>query len=292
MGGSSGGSTTTVQKADPWGPSQGYLKAGMGDARQLYEAGGFAPGFFPGQSYAGLGGTSKQALRDMARDANGTPLVSNATRGVQDMLRGADSFVDLDASEYGPNSEKLAAVKQTVLDDVIPASIAPFAASGMTDSSTAMDTVARSAASALAPIEYGAYNQAADRRIGLAQLGGDWITRGSTLAPQLEQAQFIDEDRLFQVGQMYDANRQGRMDDARARWDVNATQDARNLQAYQQLLMGSGGMGGTTSATAPGASTGSRMVGGGLSGAAMGSMVGGPYGAAIGGGLGILGAFL
>ncbi len=40
MGG--GGKQTTVQKADPWKPSQSYLKGAMRDAERLYESGGMA----------------------------------------------------------------------------------------------------------------------------------------------------------------------------------------------------------------------------------------------------------
>lgn len=42
-----GGDTTTVQKADPWGPSQPYLIQGMEDAQAVYNAQGGAAGIQP-----------------------------------------------------------------------------------------------------------------------------------------------------------------------------------------------------------------------------------------------------
>jgi hypothetical protein len=46
-----GGSSTTVQKADPWAAAQPYLKDIMGQARSLYNTGG--PLMYPGQTFVG-----------------------------------------------------------------------------------------------------------------------------------------------------------------------------------------------------------------------------------------------
>ena len=69
----------------------------------------------------------------------------------------------------GSHKGNLDAVKKSVLDTVMPAATAPFVGSGMLDSSVARDSVARSAASAIAPIEYGAAENERQRRMGMLE---------------------------------------------------------------------------------------------------------------------------
>lgn len=74
--GSSGGSTTTVQKADPWEGQQPYLVGGIHingvpiagtfyEANKLYQNGQLAPEYYPGQTVADR--------RSVAVDATGAP---------------------------------------------------------------------------------------------------------------------------------------------------------------------------------------------------------------------------
>jgi hypothetical protein len=96
----------------------------------------------------------------------------------------------------------LATVKKNALGSAIPSAVSMFSGNGMTDSSAAMDTVGRAATEAVAPIDYGAWSQAQDRRLAavgqddasrlaafgldndtrLAAMGQDAATRGSAAA--------------------------------------------------------------------------------------------------------------
>ena len=72
--GSSGGSTTTVQKADPWEGQQPYLVGGIHingvpiagtfyEANKLYQNGQLAPEYYPGQTVADQSPWTQQALQ-------------------------------------------------------------------------------------------------------------------------------------------------------------------------------------------------------------------------------------
>ena len=57
-----GGSSTTVQKADPWKGQQPYLTEMFEEAQKLYKNGGLAPGYYPGQTVAGMDSATSNAL--------------------------------------------------------------------------------------------------------------------------------------------------------------------------------------------------------------------------------------
>lgn len=77
--------------------------------------------------------------------------------GLREMATGRDTYRDFDT------------LKSNVLADVVPAVSSRFANSGMLDSSLAADTISRSATEAVAPIEYGAWENAQNRRLAAQQ---------------------------------------------------------------------------------------------------------------------------
>ena len=75
--------------------------------------------------------------------------------------------------------------------------------------------------------------------------------------------------------------------DAMNRYNYNQQQPWQNLQNYSGIINGYGGLGGTSTTTQSAPKSNPLM--GAAGGAMAGMSIGGPWGAAIGGGLGLLG---
>ena len=87
--GGGGGSTTTVQQADPWAGQQPYLKDVFQQAQNLYNAGGMAPNYYPGQTVANQSDWTKQAMQMQAdRATAGSPLIDSASSAVSNITSG------------------------------------------------------------------------------------------------------------------------------------------------------------------------------------------------------------
>lgn len=237
-------SQTTVQKADPWGPIQPFLKDVAADAKSLYQQGGFAADPYAGPRVGGFSDTTQQAHQMMLdRAAGGSPLLDTAGGTLTSMM--------------DPNyrTSQLEAVKNNALGAAIPAAVSQFAGSGMTNSTMAMDTVGRAATDAVAPYEYGAFESAQGRAL-----------QAANMAPAMEAAGYIPSQMVGAVGGQRDAMTQAMIDAEMAKYYETENQPLTGLQNYGNLLMGLGGMGGTSSATAPGPSFGQQLGGAALGG--------------------------
>ena len=246
-----GGSTQTIQKADPWGPVQPYLKKLAADAEGIYDEGGFAADPYQGQRVAGFGDMSTLAQSMLTDTATGgAPTAAAASGTLQNMMN--PDYV----------SERLGAVKDNALSSAIPAATAMFSGSGMANSSQAVDGVTRAAVDAVAPYEYGAFENAQGRALSAAGL-----------APQIEQAQYIPGQVLGQVGSMQDAMTQSQIDADMAQYYEGQNQEANNLSTFGQMLLGLGGQGGSSTSTQsskPGIGT---MLGTGMQMAGLANMI-------------------
>jgi hypothetical protein len=156
-------------------------------------------------------------------------------------------------------------VRNNILGSAIPAATSMFSGSGMTNSSTAMDGVGRAATEALAPFEYGAYENAQNR--GMQAAG---------MMPAMEQAMYMPAQMQLGMGQMQDQLSQQRASMAQQAYNEAAGMPAANFQPYLNAIMGLGGMGSSGSSTSP-------VQGTGLGPAVMGGL--GMYGTLAGAGL-------
>lgn len=215
MGGGGGGNTQTIQKADPWAPSQPFLEYGLDQTRALYDAGGLTPTPYDGQRVVGFNPAQQQGLNMLTAQASGPqPVINGATRNSALALNAAnpvtlsaaqaatqgtqalsDSFAnpmgaatqtgDIAAQRYAQSQQALGdygaglqGARDAVLDQVIPEATAALSSSGMLDSSLGADFLTRSASSALAPIEYNALEQERNRQTGLlSQANQEAFTR-------------------------------------------------------------------------------------------------------------------
>ena len=316
---------TVTNKAEPWGPAQGYLKNAFGQASDLYGSGAFAPvpyGFgqyatgaptptaavepipttgaaqgsgqfggvfgsimdlmggkrdrggspiFPGMgrpssggsgagsaasAYNPLGGMSPQAMEAAARSAAEMRVpgfgstTTGAMQAILDRAGGGAPGIDAARSTLmgimgGTGFGNMQGVRDNILGSAIPAATSMFSGSGMTNSSAAMDGVGRAATEALAPFEYGAFENQQNRAM-----------QAAGMMPGMEQAAYLPEQMRMQVGQSQDALAQNRATAAQQAYGEAAGMKSANFQPYLQAIMGLGGMGGNSSQTSPQQGTG------------------------------------
>jgi hypothetical protein len=256
---SGGGSQTTVQKSDPWKGAQPYLYDIMGQAQNLYNqsAGNtYYPGStvvpFSPETEAGLGAISNRA-------AQGSPLTAAAQEQNLATMRG-DYLDPTQNPAYGG-----------LMQDVRNQVNSQFGTAGRTGSGAHAGSMTRQMMDSAGRL----YQQERTNQLNATQL-----------APTLAGQDYIDAQALLGVGAQREGLGQQYINDQLARWNYAQQQPWQNLQNYSGLVTGMGGMGGTTSQTAPGAE--SNPLGSALGGAAAGSMFG-PWGAGIGAGIGLLG---
>lgn len=224
---------TVTQQSSPWRPAQPYLTGALADAQDLYESGGFSPVAYSGDRVAGFGDATTGAQQSiLSRAAGGAPGIDAARSALMGIMGG---------TAYGG----MDGVRSNILGGAIPAAASMFSGSGMTNSSTAMDGVGRAATEAIAPFEYGAWENQQNRAM-----------QAAGMMPGLEQAAYLPDQMALQVGQQQDAMAQARIQAEMQRYYEEQGQPAANFQSYLDTIMGLGGMGGTGSSTSPVPGTG------------------------------------
>lgn len=241
MGG--GGNTTTVQRADPWSGVQPQLLGGVRRAEQLFNRGGFQVNPFQGDRVAGLSPTSMQGMDMIQQQALQPGATPTAQGALSRMMSGEDIYRDLDR------------VKQEALESAVPAAAAMFSNSGMINSGQAQTEVGRAAAQAVAPIEYGAWNEAQGRRL-----------QAAGLSPTVDAASYLPGQMMAQVGGQQDALRQAQIEADMARYYEEQSAEMDAINRYSAMLMGYGGMGGQQTSQQPGINPVARVAGAGLGG--------------------------
>jgi hypothetical protein len=244
---------TVTQKTSPWGPAQPFLKDAFQQASDLFKSGGFSADPYQGP----------RTITPSAATTNAQNGILNMAAGGTPGLDAAKSF--LTNAMGGGMYEGMKSVRDNILGSAIPAATAMFSGSGMTNSSTAMDGVGRAATEALAPFEYGAYENAQNRAMSAAGM-----------MPQMEQASYLPFQMQSQVGAQQDALQAANIDAEMKKYYETEGQAAANFSPYLNAIMGLGGMGGSSSTTSP-------VQGTGLGPAVMGGL--GMYGTLAGAGL-------
>lgn len=308
--GSRGGDSTTTVKNDPWKPAQSFLEQALNDARGMWKAGDFVADPYGGDRVADPSGATLAGQNAVMREAQGgTPGIDAAMGSLTSMMGGNPALARMAKADprlaglmSGNNIYRdLDAVKANALGSAVPAAASMFAGSGMIGSTPAMDTVGRAATEAVAPIEYGAWNDAQNRMLSavglddqtrLAALGLDQSGKlgAAGLMPELTASGYLPGQMMQGVGAARDLQAQRELDAKVGTYYEGENANNNNFQGYLNALLGIGGMGGTQQQTAPnqGPGTLGQMAGAGLGGlgtygALAGMGLGGPL--AIGGGL-------
>ena len=297
-GGGGGGSTTTVQKADPWAGQQPYLQNIFQQAQQLYNAGGMAPNYYPGQTVAGQSDWTKQALQMQAdRAQSGSPLITNASNAMNNITTGQAlagnqglNVLNQMASEDNPYVDELYNRANSQVQADLDGNFNRAGRYG----SGAHEAAAADAANNLAAQMYSSlWDKRADAAQAAGQLYntgiGQQVVAGQT-GQQLANQAYTDAEALSQAGGMMDDYNQQLINADIDRYNYNQQKALLALQNYNNLIQGS--YGGTTTTTGQQSSTGSTLgnvAGGALTGGGLAYMLGASNpiigGAALAGGL-------
>lgn len=269
MGGGGGSdTTTTVQKADPWSGQQPYLTG-------LYQQAAGLPQQqpYPFPEYVPPSPATLQAQQAQTNRAlQGNPLLGAAQQQnyqttTGEYLHGGQGF----------NQALGAAQRQ-----IIPGISSAFEQSGRYGSGLHQESLARGMGDAFA----GLY----DRERGRQQAA-------TLAAPGLAQADYADIERLGAVGQQQEGYAGNALDAAIRRWQFQQQAPYQQAQAQSGIIQG-GFPGGqsvgessrpSNSPSPLAGAAGGALAGGALAGASQGAIAG-PWGMAIGAGLGALGA--
>ena len=293
-----GGSTTTVQKADPWAGQQPYLQDIFQQAQQLYNAGGMAPNYYPGQTVAGQSDWTKQALQMQAdRAQSGSPLITNASNAMNNITTGQAL-----AGNQGLNTlNQLSQEDNPYVDELYNRANSQVQANldGNFNRAGRYGSGAHEAAAADAANNLAAqmYSSLWDKRADAAQSAGQLYNTGigqqvvaGQTGQQLANQAYTDAEALSQAGGMMDDYNQQLINADIDRYNYNQQKALLALQNYNNLIQGSyGGTSTTTGQQSNSGSTLGNVAGGALTGGGLAYMLGASNpiigGAALAGGL-------
>jgi hypothetical protein len=264
----SGGSQTTVQRTEPWSGQIPYL---LGDAKKdiaglfpeanrLYGQPG--PLYYPGQTVAPFSPEHEMALNaQAARALYGSPLTAAGGDELQRTLGGGY----LNGNPYLQNAIDAASrgLVRNYQNAVAPGIDSSFSLAGRYGSGA-----------------HQAAQSAAQQNLAAAERGN--MLNALNLVPGYAAQDYNDIAQLNAVGQTREQMAQSLINDQIARWNFEQQQPADKLRQYAALVQGN--FGSTQTTTAP-YSAGTGILGGAASGAGIGSAFG-PWGTAIGAGLG------
>lgn len=265
-----GGSSTTVQKADPWVGVQPYLEQGYADAQSLYQSGG--PQYYPGQTYVGMNPYERQA-QNMALGS-----IDPMNQSIGAMNQGLQFSLNAPDVANNPYVSGMADVIQNRMsrqlsEDMMPAIQGGAIQAGQLGGSRqgvaeglAARGVSEATGDALAQLYGSAYGTGLEAQ-----------NRALALAPQTLQASLMPSQVMGQVGDFYRGFDEMALGSNMDRWNYNQNLPYQNLSNYMNVLQGAP-WGSSTTGQAPGTSPLIGALGGGLAGAAaapmMGSMLG------------------
>lgn len=298
-----GGSTQTIQSADPWVGTQPYLTEVMGHAGTLYNQ-GYGRTYYPGSTVVPFSEQTQGALSSIENRAHaGSPL----TPATRDFTHGLLSQ-DMGNTEYGKTFSRVMSPANSndategllgrIRSDVRDAAASEFSAAGRYGSGKHAEALGRGISEGTAPILFSQYNTDRAAQLGAAQsaasaqsdLYGRQV-QGAALAPQVAAMDYADASQLANVGRAYEGKDQELRNEAFDRYRHESMAPLSLLRDYYApIVHGTAGLGGTTTGTqTPPSSGAGGAIGGALGGAAAGSVFG-PWGAGIGAGIGLLGS--
>lgn len=269
---SSGGSTTTVQKADPWAGAQpyitDYLKTGQQVTSRPFEFynGDTIAGFSPEQEL-GFNLTTQRAL-------SGSPTLNAANNSITDTLNG--NYLSPDSNPYFKGTVDQA------MGDVQSRVNSQFNNSNF-GGSAHQEVMSRSLGNVANDMYSNNYQNERSRQL-----------QASTQAPSLAGADYMDAAQLQGVGAQRQGLAQSYMNDAKSTFDQAANFPYTQLNRYADVVRAGQGVGGTTTSTGTQQQASNPItgaVGGGLAGYGIASQLGmaNPW---LGAGLGAIGGLL
>jgi hypothetical protein len=273
-------STRAVTSAEPWSGVKKPLTAAVGDATSLYNKG--APGYYPGQTVAPMSGYTSGALDWMAQRAQaGSPLTQAGQGELTKTLQG--SYLDAGNPYFNQAVQSaIRPVTEQYQNVVMPGIQSAFSDAGRYGSGAHQGMVNQANTDYQRNIgdisSNMAYQNFADERGNMLKAG--------LLAPEMAQQDYFDINQLGAAGAGFDQFNQANIDADVNRYNYEQNKDTQWLSNYMGLLQ-QAPWGKSITETPPRPNPFTSALGG----AGIGGDIGGPYGALIGGGLGLLGSF-
>ncbi len=206
--------------SEPWTAAQPLLRDALTSTATLMGSNRLTPDPF-GSRLADESQATLDARAGMAATAGVNP-VSGATIDAYTDMVGGDPYARIDA------------VQENALRSAMPAAASYHANAGMLNSSTAQEHLAETAARAVSPIHFQAYENDQNRRL-----------QAMSMAPQMQGLAYADDQMLARVGASEDMRAQQVVDDQAALH--YETEDRGYQSALRAMQMGAmaGGLGGT-----------------------------------------------
>lgn len=256
---------TSKQKTEssPYGPAQPAIDQGIQGIENLYESGGFRVNPYQGQRVADINPTEMQGL-----DA----IVS----GAGDRSAYLTNAMNTSTGVMNSGVQDLADIERGAVGDAINAANNQFMNAGMEGSSLHQAEAVGAATRAIAPIRYGANEDAMMRQL-----------RAASLAPQLASAAAQPGADVARAGARLTAQDQAVLDAQQAQYREGEMAPISEQEMFSRLAAQYGGMGGTvvnTSTPSPWEIAGNVAqtamgiyggFGGGMGGGGMGGFNGG-----------------
>lgn len=266
-----GGSTTTVQKADPWSGIQPQLLQAAKDTQNLYNTGQLKQNYFPGSTVASQSPWTQQAQGLLANRAlSGSPINNAASTNLTDTLNG--KYLDPSSNPYLDATYNKAA--QAVTGSVNGS----FGQGGRYGGGLDQLTLGKALGDTATSIYGQNYQDERNRQM-----------QGILEAPQTANQGYQDISQLANAGANQDSYNQSQLDSNINRWNFNQNQPTQQIQSYLGLLNGTGVGNSTQTQTPYYSNTGGQALGGAISGGLLGSSLFGA-GGALAGTLGLTGA--
>lgn len=304
------GSTVTSGTSEPWKEAQPHLK-NLFTQLPGVAANGFNP--FPGPTYVPPNQQEMQGLQGIESAARaGNPLLPGALSGARDMMGGGGFAAPLsriasgeDAIQVTPfgrdNADFRGMVDRSVRTGVDEVN-SLFSGAGRYGSEAHQGGVQERAGDIAGGMYANQYNQDADRftaqsaanlanRAGASSALMGQFNSLAGMMPALNEARYTDARQMTDVGGAMRGEAQDELQSYIGQWDANQQAPVDRLLFQAGVLGGMGGLGSQQTETVPRGSRISGLLGGAAMGAGAGSNFG-PFGTAIGGGLGgLLGLF-
>lgn len=319
----SGGSKSSTQKTEPWAGQQPYLRDLFKQAKKIYRK-GYGQEYYPGQTVAPFSPYTEQGLQSMGQFgamqspqqmAMGNWLNQSMSNpygmaGLGMDYVGGGQFVPgggfgestlpggQPPTPYFSGNPHLDQMFNTVAqrsgeqfaEQTMPEIASMFGGAGRTGSGIqqeivgqAVDDFNQNLMQQAGDIYGRAYETGMDRDLARRQLGADIGMQGAAMAPTYQQMQMNQIDQMMRAGALTEDQAQRLMDAQKAQFDFYQQAPWQALGQYGNIIQGMPGGYGTTTGTP---ARGSRLQGA-AGGAAAGSTFG-PWGTAIGAGLGYL----
>lgn len=274
------GTTTTIQKADPWSGQQPYLSFGFQQAQNLYNTGG--PQYYPGTTYSPETAAQSSAITGTENlGLNGSPTTGAANSAISNILQPGFLNSNPGNQYYNQVLSGNSPAINAAIANATPGLMDAFTGGGaVTPGSAAPYAVGQGIGNAVAGVMG---NAAQGLSNNYSQAAGQQNTAAAFGAPATQQMGYTDLSNAYNAGGQQQQQGQNVINDQLARYNYGQTQPYNLLDWFNGATGGS--YGGTSTLTSPYFTQQSGGIGGALGGAAGGAALGsmfGPWGTGIG----------